>query len=374
MAVERRSQYRGLSLAEIESFNPGARTGTRDWVSFRCPLPACGGKDDPALRANRVTGGYRCHRCGASGILDEFQQRAVTGRVGDRLAGARRTLHRELALPQHVTASQSPAPETWTWRAQWNEAIAILGPGAGQGVGYLAGRGLDPVTAGAAGLRFHPCFGTAEWRNGTQGRPAPAVLVPLRGADGSVSGVQGRFINGRKDDGWRRMQTGGAGVFLTAGCLIDDGYPQLPPGPIHGSGGSVNPAFHPVRGSVSVCEGPYDALALADDGPDWEGRPTIALLGTGFPSWLLRHVLGQTVFLGHDADEACDAAAARHADMLVRAGAKPSRLRPPDPAKDWADARSRWVASRVVDPGMQHPGTFPNAPRMPLAGHDGGLR
>jgi len=374
MAVERRTQYRGLSLAEIESFNPGARTGAGDWVSFRCPLPACGGKDNPALRANRVTGGYRCHRCGASGILDEFQQRAVTGRVGDRLAGARRTLHRELALPRHVTASQSPAPETWTWRAQWNEAIAILGPGAGQGVGYLAGRGLDPVTAGAAGLRFHSCFGTAEWRNGTQGRPAPAVLVPLRGADGSVSGVQGRFIDGRKDDGWRRMQTGGSGVFLTAGCLVDDGYPQLPPGPIHASSGSAYPAPPPCQGSLSVCEGPYDALALADDGPDWEGRPTIALLGTAFPSWLLRHVLGQTVFLGHDADEAGDAAAARHADMLVRAGAKPSRLRPPDPAKDWADARSRWVASLVVDPGMQHPGTFPKAPRMPLAGHDGGPR
>lgn len=374
MAVERRSQYRGLSLAEIETFNPGARTGTRDWVSFRCPLPACVGKDNPALRANRVTGGYRCHRCGASGILDEFQQRAVTGRVADRLAGARRTLDRALALPHHVTASQSPAPETWAWRAQWNEATAILGPGAGQGVGYLAGRGLEPVTAGAAGLRFHPSFGTAEWRNGTQGRPAPAVLVPLRGADGSVSGVQGRFINGRKDDGWRRMQTGGNGVFLTAGCLVDDGYPQLPPGPIHASSGSAYPAPPPCQGSLSVCEGPYDALALADDGPDWEGRPTIALLGTAFPSWLLRHVLGQTVFLGHDADEAGDAAAARHADMLVRAGAKPTRLRPPDPAKDWADARSRWVASRVVDPGMQHPGTFPNAPGMPLAGHDGGLR
>jgi hypothetical protein len=65
----------GLSLADLESYDPGAKSG-KTWRRFCCPL--CRKKISPEHRdlgANMLTGAYKCHACGAKGILVEFRKR-----------------------------------------------------------------------------------------------------------------------------------------------------------------------------------------------------------------------------------------------------------------------------------------------------------
>ena len=166
----------------------------------------------------------------------------------------------------------------------------------------------------------------------------------------AITGVQGRYIDGREVDGWRKVQTGGTGVFLTPGAV---------------SGNQ----------RIVICEGPFDALALAQ----WphEPRPAMAVQGTNLPKWLATHVLGRTVILAQDADQAGDAAAERHTPVLTGWGARVSRKRPRPPFKDWAEeAEWRYRADLAVmrkvaagrlqgdapgpDPGMCETGTCEN--------------
>ena len=310
----------GLSLREIEAVPRQVGPRGEGWRSYLCPLPACAGKVGPSLRVNMATGGWQCHRCGATGLLVEWRDRERAG--GDVRARGQRVLDRS-TRPRAVVPETAPAPETWGWRDQWDASVPILDDRALPGIAYLWGRAIIPATAAAAGVRFHPHYGTPQnlkaddgtdrWRD-----PGPAVLVPLWAPQGpsrelALTGVQGRYIDGREANGWRKVQTGGGGAFLTAGA--DDADP------------------------VAIVEGPLDALALADGGPGWDGVPAIACTRASIPPWLASRVLGRRVILALDADDAGDRGADRALPVLQASGATVTRVRPPHGAKDWADAR-----------------------------------
>ena len=104
-----------------------------------------------------------------------------------------------------------------------------------------------------------------------------------------------------------------------------------------------------ARRPVALCEGPIDALSLAQ-----VGLPALALCGSdGLPPDLLERVFFAPVFVAFDADEAGDAKGALRLAELRASGAIASRLRP-ELGKDFnewlqadPDGLRRWVASRL---------------------------
>ena len=310
-----------LSLADLEANDPRgqSRGNTR---RFRCPLDACDGATyrGPAqpLAVNMTTGAWMCHRCGSSGLLTEYW----THRPADRRARMGRAMARA-TRPRPVETVAEPKPATWPWEAQYGEALSLTDPGALPAAMYIMGRGLRWGPAHGAGVRFHPEYGTAQRIEDPDGTvrwraPGPAIVFPLSSPqqDGTwaITGVQGRYIDGREADGCRKVQTGGTGVFLTPDAVIGNRR-------------------------IVICEGPFDALALAQ----WphQPRPAMAVQGTTLPKWLATHVLGRTVILAQDADTAGDAAADRHTPVLTGWGARVSRKRPRPPFKDWAE-EAQW--------------------------------
>jgi Toprim-like len=310
-----------LSLADLEANDPRgqSRGNTR---RFRCPLDVCDGATyrGPAqpLAVDMTTGAWMCHRCGSSGLLTDYR----THRPADHRARMSRALARA-TRPRPVVQEPEPKSGTWPWAAQWDDSVPLTAREAMPAAEYVMGRGIRWGPAHDAGVRFHPRYGTAQRLEDPDGTvrwraPGPAVVFPLTTLqpDGTwaVTGVQGRYIDGREADGWRKVQTGGTGVFLTPGA-VSGNWP------------------------IVICEGPFDALALAQ----WphQPRPAMAVQGTTLPKWLATHVLGRTVILAQDADTAGDAAADRHAPVLTGWGARVSRKRPRPPFKDWAE-EAQW--------------------------------
>ena len=310
-----------LSLADLERGDPRARSGGRE-RRFRCPLDACNGATyrGPAqpLVVDMTTGTWMCHRCNSSGLLTDFRTHRPAdhrARVGRAMAKATR--------PRPMETVAEPKPATWPWDAQYGEALSLTDPGALPAVMYIMDRGIRWGPAHDAGVRFHLRYGTPQRIDALDGTvrwraPGPAIVFPLSSPqqDGTwaITGVQGRYIDGREADDWRKVQTGGTGVFLTPDAM---------------------------RGNLPIvmCEGPFDALALAQ-WPD-QPRPAMAVQGTNLPGWLSTHVLGRIVILAQDADTAGDAAADRHTPVLAGWGARVSRKRPRPPFKDWAE-EAQW--------------------------------
>ena len=315
-----------LSLADLEANDPrGQSRGNAR--RFRCPLDACDGATyrGPAqpLAVDMTTGAWMCHRCGSSGLLTDYR----THRPADQRARWGRALARATRLRPVATVPE-PKPETWPWKAQWDASVPLTTREAMPAAEYVMGRGIRWEPAHDAGARFHPRYGTGQSLDTPDGQrrrdPGPAIVFPLT-APGSgtgtwaLTGVSGRYIDGREAQGWRKVQTGGGGggVFATLGAAHAD--------------------------ALVLVEGPMDALALAQ-----EGIPALAV-GTALPKWLATLVLDRVVILAQDADTAGDAAADRHAPVLTGWGARVSRKRPRAPFKDWAEeAQHRDRANRTL--------------------------
>ena len=315
-----------LSLADLEANDPWgqSRGNTR---RFRCPLDACDGATyrGPAqpLAVDMTTGAWMCHRCGSSGLLTDYR----THRPADHRARMGRALARA-TRPRPVATVPEPKPGTWPWAAQWDASVPLTAREAMPAAEYVMGRGIRWGPAHDAGARFHPRYGTGQSIDTPDGRrwrdPGPAIVFPLT-APGSgtgtwaLTGVSGRYLDGREAQGWRKVQTGGGGggVFATLRAAHAD--------------------------ALVLVEGPMDALAWAQ-----EGIPAIAV-GTALPGWLATLVLDRVVILAQDADTAGDAAAERHTPVLTGWGARVSRKRPRAPFKDWAEeAQHRDRANRTL--------------------------
>ena len=276
---------RGISLADLEAFDPGALLGGRE-RRFCCPFPTCAGKPTDAshrsLSLNMETGAFVCHRCHTSGLLKD---RWSTSRVG---AGRRRTALRAFSLPPE---RKEPAPRPGVSAFRLELTDLRTGPGAR----YLQRRCIDLLVAKIAGVHY-----STSWF----GRPA--VLFPIQARTGEIIAWQGRHIDG----GEPRMHDDGpksAGLFASPGAM-DNATPLV------------------------FVEAPLDALSLATC-----GIPAFASCGTSWPEWLPRLVAFRSVALAFDADAAGDGAAASLTPLLISFGANVRRWRPAG-TKDWNEA------------------------------------
>jgi hypothetical protein len=251
-----------LSLATITAFDPAGGRGGTERRSC-CPFCGTGKPIDAAHRSlsvNVVEGVFLCHRCGARGPLEDAARGwdFRTRRTGRDFARARRS---GPAAPLHTPAPPEAALRV---RNRLEGSVPIAGT---IGEAYLRRRGLPGIGA-AHDAKYHPAF---------FGRPA--VVFAVRNERGAVVAVHGRMLDDRAPKavtiGPKRL-----GIYATARDALQ-------------------------AGAFAVTEAPIDALSIAA-----VGVPAVALLGTTFPSWLRRRVLGKTILIATDADDAGEKAAA----------------------------------------------------------------
>lgn len=146
-----------LTLAGLEAFDQqAARHVTAQRLRFCCPLPACLGKERTAehrsLSVDTETGAWHCHRCGASGRLEEYRTPPQSVSLRTR---ARRDLTRALAI-RAVRAPTAGTEITAAVRALYDQAACLTpdDPAAQR----LAARGIPFAVAAAAGVRYAPRY------------------------------------------------------------------------------------------------------------------------------------------------------------------------------------------------------------------------
>ena len=164
---------------------------------------------------------------------------------------------------------------------------------------YLARRGISLQAAQAAGAMFHPKLAGH-----------PTVCFPLRDQSGSLVALGARAIEGPADTAKRTVGPRSGACFYTPGALDAD--------------------------PVAITEAPIDALTLSQ-----AGLPAFGLFGVDWPAWLPPALRWRTVYVATDADPAGDHAAELLIQALQARGAKATRLRPPEGAKDWNEALQR---------------------------------
>jgi hypothetical protein len=179
------------------------------------------------------------------------------------------------------------------------------------GEDYVQRRGIPVPLAHDAGMRFD-----VDWA----GRPA--VLFALCDREGRLLSVHGRYLHTvRSQDKMLTVGLAGGVAMVGEGC-------------------SAEPLL--------IVEGVFDALSLAVC-----GASAIATVGRWAP-WLPEVCAGRTVWLGFDANQPGEQAAASYALRLDRALTR--RLLPPPGCKDWSTALvkrgprtlSRWLRDALA--------------------------
>ncbi len=260
-----------LTLDELEMYSRGR--GARRERRYKCPF--CGASEQ-AFHVNAESGAFNCKRnsCGVKGILREFWREREPMKANER---ARRDTARAFA-PLASKPSAEGEGERGNWRALWEGALALDGPGARKGCDFLAARGSSVDLALASGARF-----CANWAPSPEGKiysGGAAVLYPLLSGAREVVAVGGRYVGPVEP----KARVGGAldrGVFLAP---VWNGQKWLCPLDFE---------------APCIVEGPADALALASC-----GAPAIAAHGCNLPQWLAGALAFKTPFLSPDADNA----------------------------------------------------------------------
>lgn len=328
---------------------------------YLCPLCGDGKPYDNAHRClcvNTSTGLWNCKRCHSSGKLCEYRQPATGSTFSEHFtsptqfsprARARRELQRRFALSTPSPAEPQDLDQekvsSFDWESAWHRAAPLpttesLAAGTvpafvAEGARYVVGRSISLDTARLAEVRVSP-----NWAGG------PAVLFPLRDRAGRLVAVQGRYLRPSKNIKTRTFGAAKNGVFTTSYlCRVWDKQSGLPP---HRHAWQM-----PV---LILCEGPFDALALAES-----GHAAVALCGTVLPDWIHHRAAFKRVLLGADADETGDKGAVSWREVLSPFAVSCERLRPPS-QKDWNEelqvlgihALDDWLSFRVLlDPKQQ---------------------
>ncbi len=166
---------------------------------------------------------------------------------------------------------------------------------------YLRQRGLQPGPAWS-GLR-------AATLRYPHAETHPAIIAPVTGPDGAVTGIQR--------------------TFLTAdGCKLPVADPKLSLGRVRG--GSIR-LGEPV-GELILCEGLEDGLSLAQELPAaivWAAPGACMLASMELPPSVSR------VVIAADNDAAGEAAAIRAAERFTTGERSVRVMRPEPPFKDW---------------------------------------
>lgn len=299
-----------LTLAELDAYDPrpaGAGVERR----YCCPLEGC--RDKPVDRAhqslcvNVESGLYVCYRCTARSKLVERWDARPAKELRRVRARARFALAPE-AQPGHAASAPLLEP-----------ILAACVPVAGTpGATYLAGRGIGPALATAAGVLY-----AQRWYG------EPAVVFTMVDDAGTPVAATGRLLS--PPPGMpSKLHVGDAqlGAFFTPGA--QDTAPRV------------------------LCEAPIDALSLAV-----VGVPAVALVGTAGKPWLRRWCAFRRVILAFDNDVpdrlgrvAGDDATARLTGVLAPFATAVVRWRP-GPAKDWnallTDGGPRAVHAAIVE-------------------------
>lgn len=332
-----------LTFAVIDAFDPQGPP-TRRW----CPLCGADKPKDSAHRSlslDRVTGLWKCFRCGESGKVEEKWEDAPHNRLNRARQNLRETFSlaapaasspdmTELAdsmqaplekpLLERDATEQSglefksvgPEPTSWDWMKAWEHSREIAGS---MGEKYLHSRGLSAAAIAGARTRYCP-----SW----SGRAS--VVFPIYNRSDELVAAQGRAVRGNAK---RTFGPKKEGAFFA---------------PISVEGQLFSP-LDPRVPAIVLVEAPIDALSLVSC-----GFPALALCGTTGPSWLHIACGLRRVLLAFDADDAGEGAAEKLASQLERFGARCGRLRP-DGFKDWNDALQNghheladWLASQIL--------------------------
>ena len=293
-----------LSLAELQRTNRGTPHGEEQ--RFCCPLLACAEKPKTAahrsLAVNLQSGEYFCHRCGAKGILTEFQTRQ----------------HQDRKASHQSSPASHEAPDSW--RSHLNGMQPLFDEDKARTLGYMApecdsaaasylrSRGISPMVPRLCDVRYHQ-----NWLGSGE-----AVLFPILDMQGILVAAQGRFLHPQADQP-KAMTVGPvkSGVFRTPFAL--------------------------AQTTVTICEAPIDALSLAIC-----GVPAVATCGAKiFPDWLPGACVGKRVVIAHDPDKGGNEGAELLKAALVHVGIMPVRLTPP-PGGDWNDYLQRSGQTELI--------------------------
>lgn len=186
--------------------------------------------------------------------------------------------------PKVMPGTGQTAEERWARSMQLRDTPGQI---------YVEHRGIPVSLAHDAGVRFDP-----DWN----GRAA--VLVPMRGLQGELCSLHGRYLLQRGDENKMLTIGPGGGILQVGDALSND--------------------------VLLVVEGLFDALSLAVC-----GQSSLATVGRIAP-WLPQFCKGKTVVLAFDANQPGEATALFYEQFLQ--GAIVHRLKPPGHSKDWNSA------------------------------------
>jgi len=162
-----------------------------------------------------------------------------------------------------------------------------------EGAAYVESRGIPVEIAHEAGVKYCAKF-----------VDRPAVVVPLRDGNNTITSVHGRYITTvRKQNKMLTFGTGN-GLLSVSGGIRND--------------------------PLIIVEGLFDALSLAVCG--W---PACATIGR-YVMWLPEVCKGRTIWLAFDSCRPAEAECARYRSLLT--GSRVHRLPPPFRSKDWNTA------------------------------------
>lgn len=310
MAVAAGNENLTLAEHELAACRPVQSAGGRKLRAF-CPIH--GSDNQRSLSVDVATGRFQCYACGAWGYMDWARERWVAERKQERPAQQRRrpmtAQHSTRTIRPKVEAAPKTRPDLADKLREFQNAL----PGS-LGEEYLKRRGISLELAQQYGVGY-AAGNTWPGRPWKWGR----VVFPLTDADGRLISLYGRAVG--SNEKVPKMQRHD----ILSG---DKGY----------FGGA---ALKRGEGPLFVCEGPFDALALAAAGCE---RVT-AILGVKGWRWPWARDVKEIV-LALDGDRAGQEAWKQLARAAWLRGMQVYFL-PPKAYGGHKDASEAWVAGAL---------------------------
>lgn len=272
----------------------------------------------PSFEVNDEKGTYYCHGCGAGGdqitMLVKLEgmtfRQAVEWLLGDELP----VISPEERARRKASDEQAAAERVAIARETWAKSVPAAGTPAEV---YARSRGITMPLPPTVRFVMAP-----RWRDketGEVGRDYPAMACALQDVTGAVVGVQCVFLmdGGRRKFERERPDGTKAKAKLTFGQLVGAAF-----------------RLGPVAEHVVCCEGPEDALTLAQRLPGksvWASCGTANLWQMEFPTEV------RTVCFAGDNNDGGRNAVAKSMETAASRGLIPRSAFPADRFKDWND-------------------------------------